>query len=105
MAKIRVINEVPKEQLCRFLKQRGDDVELTLSIKPNAPIEKLSLRNQNELILSVAASPRENEANARVCELLAALFSIAKSQIEIISGHQARVKRIRIANFPMKKFF
>lgn len=48
------------------------------------------------LRIKVRAVAEKGRANSAVIELLANFFSVAKSQIEIVSGAQSRIKRIRV---------
>lgn len=46
--------------------------------------------------LRVAAPPVDGAANEAVVEFLALSLRIAKSAVEIVSGHASRTKRIRV---------
>ena len=46
--------------------------------------------------IKVTAAPERGKANAAVCEVLAAHFKIPKSRVEVISGHAAHLKQVRI---------
>lgn len=48
------------------------------------------------LKLKVRALPAENDANIAIIALLAKTFGIAKSHLEIASGHKSRVKIILV---------
>ena len=44
----------------------------------------------------MTAPPADGEANEAVVRLLAKALSVAKSRVEIVSGHSSRVKKIAI---------
>ena len=44
----------------------------------------------------VAAPPADGKANAALCRLLAKTLGVAPSRVEIIRGHTAREKTVRI---------
>jgi uncharacterized protein len=46
--------------------------------------------------IKVTAAPERGKANAAVCELIAAHFSVPKSRVEVVSGHTSHLKRVRI---------
>jgi hypothetical protein len=48
----------------------------------------------------VRALPTEGEANAALIALLAKCLRVAKSAVTIASGHNARLKQVRIAGDP-----
>ncbi|MCA9507117.1 MAG: DUF167 domain-containing protein [Myxococcales bacterium] len=90
----KILNELSTSVLKDFFKTEKQGVSLTIKIKPNAFVEKLSLSSTQELLLSVRATASKGEANTRVIEVLSELLSIPKSRIEIISGHTSRIKRL-----------
>lgn len=96
MAKNKLINLVPKELLTSFIHQHKEGLSINIKVKPNASIEKLSVQGSDYLCLSVNAQAIDNAANDRLIELVAELFSVAKSRISIISGQSSRLKRILI---------
>ena len=44
----------------------------------------------------VAAAPEKGKANKALCEFLAGHLGVAPSQVRIVSGETARVKRIHV---------
>ena len=50
-----------------------------------------------EVQIRVTAAPVEGASNAAIIEILSKVLHISKSQVEIISGHTARHKRIRVS--------
>jgi uncharacterized protein (TIGR00251 family) len=46
--------------------------------------------------VKVTAAPERGKANAAVCELLAGHFGVAKSKVEVISGHTSHLKQVRV---------
>lgn len=66
-----------------------------VKIKPNATHAGVVEEN-GILEVSVHASPADGKANEEMTELLADYFEVAKTAIEITSGHTARHKIIEI---------
>lgn len=52
------------------------------------------------LKIRVSAAPSDGAANKAVAVLLAKALGAPKSAVEVVSGHTARVKQIRIAGDP-----
>jgi uncharacterized protein (TIGR00251 family) len=48
----------------------------------------------------VRAVPEDGRANAALVELVAAEIRVAKSTVEVVAGHSARLKTLRIAGDP-----
>lgn len=48
------------------------------------------------LNLKVRANPNENAANEAIIAMMAKTFGVAKSKLEITSGHKSRVKIILV---------
>ncbi len=55
------------------------------------------------LHVRVRAVPEKGKANAALIEVLAKHFSVAKSQVEIVSGFESRNKRIRLVGLEDNK--
>lgn len=58
-------------------------------------IEKIS---DDRFLVSVREKAERNEANERVCGLLASYFDISISKIRIINGHKKPSKLIEVKN-------
>ncbi len=67
-----------------------------VTVKPLAKVECIKQKSDNEFFVWVGAPARDGKANARLVELLAAHFGIAKSKIHIVRGHASRTKLIAI---------
>ncbi|HEU4342808.1 MAG TPA: DUF167 domain-containing protein [Candidatus Binatia bacterium] len=68
-----------------------------VNVKPHSRSEGVSRLADGEYQVSVHAPPRDGRANESLIELLAAHFSVSKSQVKIIRGHSSRKKWIEIA--------
>lgn len=49
------------------------------------------------LKVAVRAAPERGRANAEVEEVLAGFFGVPRGAVEVVAGHTARRKRVRIA--------
>ena len=72
---------------------------MTLKIKvtPRSPrTEIVGERADGTLKIHVAAPPDKGRANDELCDFLARHFSVPRAQVEVISGHTATRKLVRV---------
>lgn len=65
-------------------------------VVPRASRNEIVEVDGETLKVKVTASPRKGEANQALVNLLSKVLGVRKSQIEILSGHKARRKVVRI---------
>jgi uncharacterized protein (TIGR00251 family) len=78
-------------------KVEKESVSFWLRVKPRAARERLALDASGELRLELHAPPTDGRANEACIEFLARLLHVPQSCVEIVSGHKARRKLLRIA--------
>jgi len=71
-------------------------MEYRVKVITNAERNQIIEQTDDFLKVKITASPEKGKANAKLVELLAQEFGIAKSQIAIIQGLKNRNKIIRI---------
>jgi uncharacterized protein (TIGR00251 family) len=69
---------------------------LSLRIQPRASKNEAVRMENGGLKIRLTAPPVEGAANEALIRFLAEMLSVAKSQIEIVSGHASREKIVRI---------
>jgi uncharacterized protein (TIGR00251 family) len=69
---------------------------VSVKVIPNASKNKIVGWNDNLLSLRIRGVPEKGRVNEELKIFLADLLGVAKSQIEICSGHTSRLKRIKI---------
>jgi uncharacterized protein (TIGR00251 family) len=69
---------------------------LDVWVQPNASRNEILGFRDGNLRIRVAAPPREGKANQLLREVLAGALGVALSQVEILSGHKTRRKRVRV---------
>ncbi len=69
---------------------------ISVRVQPGASRNRVHEFRNGTLRVSVAAPPRNGQANAALLELLAATLDIAKSRLRILRGHSARNKLVAI---------
>jgi uncharacterized protein (TIGR00251 family) len=69
---------------------------MTIRVKTRARQEGLVCGGGAGYKVSVKAAPEKGQANKRVCQIVAAFFGVPASRVEIVRGHTARDKQLRI---------
>lgn len=67
-----------------------------VKITPNAHKNEIVGRKEGILNIRIKSVPEKGRANEELVDFLAECLDIAKSKIEIVSGHTSRLKKIRI---------
>ncbi len=70
---------------------------ISIRIQPRASKNEAELMENGKLKIRLTAPPVDGAANEALVRFLAERLSIAKSRVEIISGHTGREKIIRIS--------
>ena len=85
--------------------QRSKDASasatLSIRIQPRASKNELLRMASGELKIRLTAPPVEGAANEALVKFLAAELGVAKSQVEIVSGHTSREKIVRVNGISM----
>jgi hypothetical protein len=79
---------------------------LQVKITPNASKNEVIGWEGDLLRLRIRGVPEKGRVNEELIAFLAKHLKIAKSQIEIVSGHTSRLKRLRIegiSEFPLTR--
>jgi hypothetical protein len=74
---------------------RGD-VLISLHVQPGAADSGIVGLHGDALKVKVAAAPERGRANAAVARLLAGELGVRPSDVEVVSGHSSRRKRVRV---------
>ena len=94
-------------QIPAFLRADPTGVLLSIKLQPRASANEIGEALGNELRVKVTAPPVDDAANEALLRLLANRLDCPRSQIELIRGHKARHKLIRLygltANIVLKK--
>ncbi len=78
-----------------MIPNRCDSVEFLVHVQPRSAKNAVAGRYGDALKLKLTAPPVEGAANKAVIAFLAKELKVSKSELTIVSGHQARIKRIR----------
>jgi uncharacterized protein (TIGR00251 family) len=72
-------------------------IVLRVRVQPGAGRSAVTGRYGDALAVRVAAPPIGGRANAACLELVADIFGVRKSQVELVAGEKNRQKRVRVA--------
>jgi len=79
-----------------YVQETNDGIFLTVYVQPKASFNKIVGLHNSALKVSLTAPPTDNKANKGLIAFLAKQLHVAKSNFNIVSGHQNRTKRIHI---------
>ena len=71
-------------------------MQVSVRVKPGSTKGPLVETTDDGLIVYLKERAVDGAANEALIQVLAKHFGVAKRQVEITSGHSARIKRIRI---------
>jgi hypothetical protein len=69
---------------------------LTVRLQPRARRDEVVGERDGVIVIRVTAPPVDGKANAALCRLIAERAGVAPSRVEIVRGHGAREKVIRV---------
>lgn len=75
-------------------------MKIFVKAKPGAKEEKIERIDETHFVVSVKELPIKGRANQAIIKALADHFNVLPSNVEIISGHFSRQKRIKIIPKP-----
>ena len=80
-------------------KQKQTDVSATLSVRiqPRASKNGVTRMEDGSLKIRLTAPPVDGAANEALVKFLSETLSVSKSQVEIVTGHTSREKRVKIS--------
>jgi uncharacterized protein len=71
-------------------------VTITVRLQPRARRDEVVGERDGVIVIRVTAPPVDGKANAALCRLIAKRVGVAPSRVEIVRGHTAREKVIRV---------
>ena len=74
----------------------GDGVVLAVHVQPRAGRTAVVGRHGDALKVRVAAPPVDERANEATAALVAEVFDVPATAVELVAGQRSRVKRVRV---------
>jgi uncharacterized protein (TIGR00251 family) len=84
--------------MCPLTPQSTDETTVVFAVQvvPGAARDEIVGVEGKTLKVRVTAPPVKDKANKALVKLLAKTFRLRKNQVQIVSGHKARQKMIRV---------
>lgn len=79
-----------------FYRWAGNDLLLNVRVQPRASNDAVTEVLGDALKVRITAPPVDGKANKHLIAFLAKAFSVAKSDIELVSGQSSRKKQLII---------
>lgn len=79
-----------------FYRWQGEDLILQVLLQPKASSISWVGPMDGRIKIRISAPPVEGAANQQLIEFVAKQFKVAKSQVSLLSGAQARQKTLQI---------
>jgi uncharacterized protein (TIGR00251 family) len=70
--------------------------EIAVRLQPRARREEVVGERDGVVVIRVSAPPVDGKANAALCRFIAKKAGVAPSRVEIVRGHTAREKVVRV---------
>jgi uncharacterized protein len=71
-------------------------VTITVRLQPRAKRDEVVGERDGVVVIRVTAPPVDGRANEALCRLIAKRAQVARSRVEIVRGHSAREKVVRV---------
>ena len=80
-------------------KQKQTDISATFSVRiqPRSSKNGVTRMEDGTLKIRLTAPPVDGAANEALVKFLSEALSVSKSQVEIVTGHTSREKRVKIS--------
>jgi uncharacterized protein (TIGR00251 family) len=79
-----------------WLTEQPDGITLAIKVQPRASKNEITALEEPELRVKVTAPPVDAAANEALLRLLADTFDCPRSKVELLRGHTARHKIVKI---------
>lgn len=80
-----------------------DGVEITVRVQPRASRSEIVGVHDDALKVRVKAPPVEGAANDELTKLLAKKLKVPRSSVEVVRGHTARSKTVRVTGIGLEE--
>ncbi|MDA8233395.1 MAG: DUF167 domain-containing protein [Clostridia bacterium] len=83
------------------IKEYPSGVTFKVRVQPRAAKNQLAGVYEDAVKVRLTAPPVDGEANEALLEFLAKVLGVAKSQVELVSGHTGRNKVVRVSGITL----
>ena len=85
------------------LREKDGTVIVKVVLQPRASRDEVLEQQGDCLKVRVTSPPVDNQANIKLCELLAKRMGVGKKQVAVIGGHKGRVKQVEITGTSLEE--
>jgi uncharacterized protein (TIGR00251 family) len=85
------------------MREKDGAVIVKVLLQPRASRDEVVEQQGDSLKIRVTAPPVDNQANKKLCALVAKLVGVGRKQVEVIGGHKGRVKQVQIASTTLEE--
>jgi len=71
-------------------------------VQPGASKNEIVGIQEDALKLRISAPPVQGKANSKLIQFLAKQLGVKRSQVEILSGHTSKIKKIKVVGEAIK---
>jgi len=86
-----------------WIREEDGAVIMNVLLQPRASKNELVGIHGDCLKIKITSPPVENKANKKLCEFLSKLIGVGKGRVEVIGGHKARIKKVRISDSTLEE--
>ena len=86
------------------MSEKDGAICFNVKVVPRASRSEIAGELDGALKIRIASPPVDGAANAELVKLLAKIFCVSKSAVEIISGQTSKLKQLKISNLSREKF-
>ena len=86
----------PSEARVRSVAPHAQGCVISLTVAPRSPSNRIEVDANGAIRVRITAPPVDGAANARLLKFLADVLDAPPSSLEVISGAQARHKRVLV---------
>lgn len=78
------------------VQEKAGAVIFSVKVQPRSSKSKVTGEYEGIVKMSLKAPPVDGEANLECCRLLARILGVPRSQVQIVSGLRAKMKRVKV---------
>ena len=86
------------------VREKDGAVVFAVAARPRSSKSTVAGEHDGSMKVNLKAPPVGGEANIECCRLLARILGVAKSRVEIVSGHGGKKKRVKVEGLSAAEF-
>lgn len=86
------------------LTEKNNALVFTVRVVPRASKSEIAGEHDGALKVRIASPPVDGAANTELVKFLSKTFGVSRNAVEILSGHAARTKQVKISGLEKRDF-